>query len=177
MATLKFDQGYWHLINSFPHSNNLSLAVLSKFMHWFTKHTAGKAHFYSLNNVLTMIIGSRSPNSDQIVYLSHWYNTWSLVWIHHFVQQVECRQALVESKFYIQSADVTLKMRPRSSKSNHLFLLFQRNFFASLVKIHPLVREMECRQGSFEIESRHGSFFQSLKSGDRENCVKVNKIF
>ena len=38
-------------------------------MHWFTKYTADKAHFYSFNNVVTMKIGSRSPNSDQIVYL------------------------------------------------------------------------------------------------------------
>ena len=48
------------------------------------------------------------------IYLSQWYNTWSLVWIHHLVQEFECRQAFVESKFDIQSTDVTLKMRPRS---------------------------------------------------------------
>ena len=35
----------------------------------FTRYTADKAHFYSLNNMVTMKIGSRLPNSDQIVYL------------------------------------------------------------------------------------------------------------
>ena len=38
-------------------------------MHLFTRYIADKAHFYSLNNVVTIKIGSRSPNSDQIVYL------------------------------------------------------------------------------------------------------------
>ena len=144
---LKFDQGYRNLITSFPHPNNVSLADLSKSMHSFTRYTADKAHFYSLNNVATMKIGS--VNSDQIVYLSQWYNTWSLVWIHHLVQEFGCRQAFVESKFDTQSTDVTLKMRPRSPKSNHFFLLYQRYFYASLVKIHLLVQEIDCRQGSF----------------------------
>ena len=38
-------------------------------MHWFTRYTADKPHFYNFNNVVTMNVGSRSPNSDQIVYL------------------------------------------------------------------------------------------------------------
>ena len=83
------------------------------------------------------------------IYLSQWYNTWSLVWIHHLVQELWCRQAFVEWKFDIQNTDVTLKMRPRSPKSNHFFLLYQTYFYASLVKIHLLVQEIECRQGSF----------------------------
>ena len=40
------------------------------------------------------------------------------------------------SKFDIQSAGVTLKMRSRSPKSNHFFPMSQCCLFASLVKIH-----------------------------------------
>ena len=69
MVTLKFGQGYRNLITSFPDPNNVSLADLSKSMHWFTRYTADKAHFYSFDNVATLKIGSRSPNSDQIIYL------------------------------------------------------------------------------------------------------------
>ena len=45
------------------------------------------------------------------------------------------------SKFDIQSAGVTLKMRSRSPKSNHFFPMSQWCFPASLVKIHLLVQE------------------------------------
>ena len=69
MVTLKFGQSYRNLITSFFHSNNVSLADLSKSMHWFTRYTADKAHFYNFNTMVTMKMGSRSPNSDQIVYL------------------------------------------------------------------------------------------------------------
>ena len=69
MVTLKFGQGYGNLITSLPHLNNVSLADLSKSMHWFTTYTADKALFYSFNTMETTKIGSRSPNSDQIVYL------------------------------------------------------------------------------------------------------------
>ena len=117
VVTLKFGHGHLNFIISFPRPNNVSLAVWSKSMHWFTRYTADKVHFYSLNSVVTLKIESRSPYSDQTVYLSQWYITWSLVWIHHLVHEIGCRQAFVESKFNIQSAYVTLKMRPRSPKS------------------------------------------------------------
>ena len=67
--TLKFSQGYRNHITSFPHPNNISLADLSKSMHCFTRYTTDKAHFYSLNKLVTMKIWSMLPNSDQIVYL------------------------------------------------------------------------------------------------------------
>ena len=56
--------------------------------------------------------------------------------------------SLFLSKFDIQSTGVTLKMRSRSPKSNHFFPMSQWCFYASLVKIHQLVQEIECRQGS-----------------------------
>ena len=46
------------------------------------------------------------------------------------------------SKFDIQSAGVTLKMRSRSPKSNHFFPMPQWCFCANLVKIHPSVQEI-----------------------------------
>ena len=53
------------------------------------------------------------------------------------------------SKFDIQSAGVTFKMRSRSQKSNHFFPMPQWSFYASLVKIQQLVQDIECRQGLF----------------------------
>ena len=53
------------------------------------------------------------------------------------------------TKFEIQSASVALKMRSRSPKSNHFFSMPQWCFYVSLVKIHQLIQEIECRQGSF----------------------------
>ena len=53
----------------------------------------------------------------------------------------ECADKLFKSKFDIQSAGVTWKMRSRSSKSNHFFLISQWRFCASLVKIHKFVQE------------------------------------
>ena len=64
LVTLKFGQGHLNLFISFPHPNNVFLAD------WFTRYTADKARFYSLKSVVTLKIESRSPNPDQIVYLS-----------------------------------------------------------------------------------------------------------
>ena len=41
---------------------------------------------------------------------------------------------------------MTLKIRSRSPKSNHSIRLSQGSFCASLVKIHPVVQEISCRQ-------------------------------
>ena len=76
-------------------------------------------------------------------------------------------EKLFWSKLDIQSAGVTLKMRSRSPKSNHVFFMSEWCFYVSLVKIHQLVQKIECRQGSF---------LQSLWCGDLENQVKVTKI-
>ena len=53
------------------------------------------------------------------------------------------------SKLDIKSAGVTLKIRSRSLKSNHFFLMSQWCSRASLVIIHQLVQEIECRKGTF----------------------------
>ena len=67
------------------------------------------------------------------------------------------------SKFDIQSAGVTLKMRSRSPKSNHFFPMSHWCFCVSLVKIHQLVRGQPraVRQGEvlrhFRISERNFS--------------------
>ena len=60
------------------------------------------------------------------------------------------RTSLSVSKFDFQSAEVILKMRRRSAKSNYSYCvpLSQRRFCASLVKIHTLLK-IERRQDSF----------------------------
>ena len=85
--------------------------------------------------------------------------------IHHLVQEVGCRKAFVESKFDIQSADVTLKMRQRSPKSNHFFPLSQMCFYARLVKIDLLAQEI-----GYSLYS-----VMTLKLG--EGLQKINQIF
>ena len=76
MVTLKFGHGHINLITSFRCPNNVSLAVWSKSMHWFTRYTAGKAHFYSLNSLKNWV---KVTNSDQIDIYSNdtIYEAWS----------------------------------------------------------------------------------------------------
>ena len=58
---------------------------------------------------MTLKIGSRSPNSDQIVYLFPMMQYVKLGLNPSFGSRdrVRCRQAFVELKFDIQSAEVT----------------------------------------------------------------------
>ena len=53
------------------------------------------------------------------------------------------------SKFVFQSVGVTLKIRLRSPKSNHFFLLYYKYICASLVECQPSVRERVCTQAFF----------------------------
>ena len=85
------------------------------------------------------LINSFNYPSDTI------YKVWpqSIIWLKRWSADI------FWSKFDIQSAGVTLKIRSMSPKSNHFFPMSQWCFCASLVKIHRLVQEVECRQGSF----------------------------
>ena len=62
---------------------------------------------------------------------------------------------------------VTLKIGSRSPKSNQFFFMSQQYSCASLVKIHPFLHEIGCRQAIFQ---------QSKTTCDLENGVKVTKI-
>ena len=55
----------------------------------------------------------------------------------------------------------------RSQKSNQLLSLSQQYSCASLVKIHPYIQQIACRQAIIQ---------QSEPSCDLENGVKVTKI-
>ena len=64
------------------------------------------------------------------------------------------------------SPPVILKMGSRSPKSNQFFFMSQQYSCASLVKIHPFLHEIGCRQAIFQ---------QSKPLCDLENGVKVTK--
>ena len=66
------------------------------------------------------------------------------------------------------SPHVTLKMGPRSPKSNQFLSLSQQYSCTSLVKIHPFILETGCRKAIFQ---------QSEPSCDIENGFKVTKIY
>ena len=72
----------------------------------------------------------------------------SLARINYLVQELGCRQAFL-SKFDIQSAGVTLKM----CQGHQNLIIFAPCLngvsMQVLVKIHQLVQEIVCRQGSF----------------------------
>ena len=51
-------------------------------------------------------------------------------------------------KFGSLSPAVTVKIRSRSPKPNHLIIMSQCYIHANLVKIHPPVHEMSCKQES-----------------------------
>ena len=65
-------QGHQNVITSFPRPNNVFLAVWLKSMHWFTTKTANKAHFYSLNSLVSLKIRSSSPKSNHFFPMSQW---------------------------------------------------------------------------------------------------------
>ena len=71
----------------------------------------------------------------------------SLVKIHPLVQKITNRNKATwtPTNLTFQSAGVTLKIRPRSPKSNQYFPLCQQCIYASLVKIHPLVQKITHR--------------------------------
>ena len=66
----------------------------------------------------------------------------------------------VQTAFFGQnstfSAGVTLKMRSRSPKSNHVFSPSQC-VSANVIKIHSLVQETECRQEAMLMRTQTGS--------------------
>ena len=72
------------------------------------------------------------------------------------------------SKFDKQKSGVILKRRSRPPKSYHFFPKAHWCFCVSLVKIHQLVQEIECRQGSF---------LQSLYCGDLQNYQNLINSF
>ena len=53
---------------------------------WFRRQSADNAHFYSLYNVVSLKIRSRSPKSNQFL-------NYPMARIHHLVQEIVCKKA------------------------------------------------------------------------------------
>ena len=100
---------------------------------------------FSNNLTLTVILkmGSRSPKSNQVFSMSQQYSCTSLVKIRLFIQEIGCIQNHFPTNL---SPPVTLKMGSRSPKSNQFFYVSQHCRCASLDKICPFNKEIECRQ-------------------------------
>ena len=112
---------------------------------------------------MTLKIKSRSPKSNQFFFMSQKYSCASLVKIHPFLHEIGCRQAIFLNNL---SPCVTLKMGSRSPKSNQFFSMSQQYRCTSLVKIHPFILEIGCKQAIFQL---------SEPTCDLENGVKVTK--
>ena len=121
------------------------------------------AIFQNLSPSVTMKMGSRSPKSNQFLSRSQQYSctSWSKS-IHSF-----WRQGAEKPYSNNLSPPVILKMGSRSHKSNQFFFILLQYSCASLVKIHPFLHEIGCRQAIFQ---------QSKPLCDLENGVKVIKI-
>ena len=111
--------------------------------------SADKAHFYSLFSVVTLKLDQGHQNlTDSFNYSNDTIHTFGQN--PSFGSRDRVQTSFFWLKFDIQSAGVTLKMRSRSPKSKIFFFpMSQWCFYASLVKIHQLVQEIECRQCSF----------------------------
>ena len=85
-----------------------------------------------------------------------------------FLSRYNMRARYSGQNWTFQRAGVTLKIRSRSPKSYmyQLFTTSQQCIYASLIKIHPLVKKIDCRKGLF---------LQSVNDGDLENKVKVTQ--
>ena len=143
-------------------------------MHWLTKYTAGNAHLYSLNSLKT---GSRSPSSDQIVIFTPMiqYMKFSL---NPFCSRDRVQTSFCWSKFNIQSADVTLKMRPRSPRSNYFFALSYWCFCATK-SIYWFRRQSANKAHLYRVQTRliFYSLYSVMTLQTRSRSPKSNQIF
>ena len=91
---------------------------------------------------------SRSPEPFQLFIKFQCYNHANPVEICQPVHEIWCTQALFGLNLAVLSPAVTLKIRSRSPKPSQLFIMSQCYIHANLVKIHPLVHEISCKQES-----------------------------
>ena len=103
--------------------------------------------FGSLSPALTLKYRSRSPKSNQLFIMSQCYIHANLVEICQPVHDM-VHTSTFGLKFGSLSPAVTLKIRSRSPKPNQLFNMSQCYIHANLVKIHPPVHEISCKQES-----------------------------
>ena len=120
----------------------------------------------SIYSVMTLKIRERSPKSNRFFDPSLWCICASSVKFQPLVKEILCTQTF----YFINKAPsgsflsiynvVTLKLRSRSPKSNLFFPPYWWCICASLVKFHPLVKEIMCTQTFYCINKAH--FFEYL---------------
>ena len=106
------------------------------------------SNLFRLANLLTLKSRSRSPKPNQLFIMSKYYIHANLVEISQPVHEIWCIQALFGLNLAVLSPAVTLKIRSWSPKPNQLFIMSQCYIHANLLKIHPLVHEISCKQES-----------------------------
>ena len=101
--------------------------------------------FGSLSPALTLI--NRSRSSNQLFIMSQCYIHANLVEICQQIHEIcMVHTSTFGLKFGSLSPAVTLKIRSRSPRPNYLFIMSQCYIQANLLKIHPKVHEISCKQ-------------------------------
>ena len=127
------------------------MQIWLKSVSWFMRYCAQKhllAQIWQFKSPVTLKNRSRSPKSNQLFIMYQCYIHANLVEICHPVHEIWCTQALLGLNLAVLSPAVALKIRSRSPKPNQLFIMSQCYIHANLVKIHPPVHEISCKQES-----------------------------
>ena len=102
--------------------------------------------FGSLSPAKTLKNRSRSPKPHLLFIMSQCNIHAHLVEISQPVHEIWCTQALFWLKFGSLSQAMTLKIISKSPKSHQLFIMSQCYIRGNLVKIHPPIHEISCKQ-------------------------------
>ena len=160
-----FHPYWWYICASLVKFHPLVEEILCTQTFYFI-NKAPLGSFLSIYNVVTLKIRSRSQKSNHFFATSLWCICASSVKFQPLVEEILCTQTF----YFINKAPlgsflsiynvVTLKIRSRSQKSNHVFHPYWWCICASLVKFHPLVKEIMCTQTFYCINKAH--FFEYL---------------
>ena len=167
----KVGQGHENIINSFNYPNDTIHTVWPESIIWFKKQRAGNLFFgHKLTFKVLVWSWKRGQGHKNLTTSSSCPNGVSMqVWSKS--TNWFRRQSADEAHFYSLYSVVTLEIRSRSPKSDHIFKPSQSYNIWSLARIHHLSQEIGCRQAVFG---------QNLKISkcccDLENEVKVIKI-
>ena len=99
--------------------DNINVQVWLKSIHSFKRKDADKPFSNNLSPPVTLKMGSRSPKSNQFLYMSQQYKYASLVKIYSFLQEIGCGQAI----FQQSKPSCDLEKGSRSPKSNQFFYI------------------------------------------------------
>ena len=148
-----------------------NLVIFHPMVHWITcKHSW--LNFDGSSLAVTLKIRSRSPKPVQLFIMSKCYIHAKLVKIRQLVYEI-----VHTSIFWLKSGSLsptaTLKNRSKSPKHNQLFIMSQSNILANLVKIHPPVHEIPCKQESVTpTPMATGSTPKTISPWGHNNCQK-----